>query len=182
MAVKIILIFARLPSRNDNVNESRDTVSTVERVKSLEIRSKSDHKEKNKSKHERSPSLRRLVKLSLPEWLYAVLGSLGASIFGSFRPVLAYVVGLIVTAYYRADARGFDVDKWCLIIACMAIVVLVATVVQHFYFGIMGEKITERIRRMMFSGNKYLLSFFLSFSVLMFNFFYFIFIFSHAPE
>jgi ATP-binding cassette subfamily B (MDR/TAP) protein 1 len=23
---------------------------------------------------------------------------------------------------------------------------------QHFYFGIMGEKMTERVRRMMFSG------------------------------
>jgi len=26
---------------------------------------------------------------------------------------------------------------------------------QHFYFGIMGEKMTERVRRMMFSGMTY---------------------------
>ncbi|KAI3772402.1 hypothetical protein L6452_03587 [Arctium lappa] len=112
-------------------------------------------KEKYNSKHQSSPSLGRLVKLNLPEWLYAVLGSLGASIFGSFRPILAYVVGLIVTAYYKVDESHniqFDVNKWCLIIACMAIVILVATVLQHFYFGIMGEKMTERVRRMMFSA------------------------------
>ncbi|MFS7934678.1 putative ABC-type xenobiotic transporter [Helianthus anomalus] len=103
-------------------------------------------------KHQSLPSLGRLVKLSLQDWLYAVLGSVGASIFGSFRPILAYIVGLIMTAYYKRDASRFHVDKWCLIIACMAIVVLVATVLQHFYFGIVGEKMTERIRRMMFSS------------------------------
>lgn len=167
-----------MPSRNENGTESGDNVSTGELVNSLEMRSNADHKdsgstlkckdvtycgkqgddvaqlkEKNNIKHQNSPSLGRLVKLSLPDGLYAILGSIGASILGSFRPILAYVVGLILTAYYRTDGSHFDVDKWCLIIVCMAIVVLVASVLQHFYFGIMGEKMTERIRRMMFSGN-----------------------------
>jgi ATP-binding cassette subfamily B (MDR/TAP) protein 1 len=34
----------------------------------------------------------------------------------------------------------------------MGIVTVVANFLQHFYFGIMGEKMTERVRRMMFSG------------------------------
>ena len=107
-----------------------------------------------KSEHGKPPSFWRLVELSLAEWLYAVLGSTGAAIFGSFNPLLAYVIALIVTAYYRNDNHNIrhEVDKWCLIIACMGIVTVVANFLQHFYFGIMGEKMTERVRRMMFSG------------------------------
>nr|XP_017222685.1 PREDICTED: ABC transporter B family member 20-like isoform X2 [Daucus carota subsp. sativus] len=110
--------------------------------------------EAKKSEHGKPPSFWRLVELSLAEWLYAVLGSTGAAIFGSFNPLLAYVIALIVTAYYRNDNHNIrhEVDKWCLIIACMGIVTVVANFLQHFYFGIMGEKMTERVRRMMFSA------------------------------
>ncbi|XP_058109812.1 ABC transporter B family member 6-like isoform X2 [Magnolia sinica] len=104
--------------------------------------------------HQKPPSFWRLVELSLAEWLYALLGSTGAAIFGSFNPVLAYILALIVEAYYRhtGDRLRDEVDKWCLIIACMGIVTVVANFLQHFYFGIMGEKMTERVRRMMFSA------------------------------
>ncbi|CAI9767566.1 unnamed protein product [Fraxinus pennsylvanica] len=112
--------------------------------------------QETKDKHPRGePSFWRLVELSLAEWLYAVLGSIGAAIFGSFNPVLAYVISLIVTAYYRTDEKHHlrqEVDRWCLIIAGMGIVTVIANFLQHFYFGIMGEKMTERVRRMMFSA------------------------------
>ncbi|OIV91227.1 hypothetical protein TanjilG_30449 [Lupinus angustifolius] len=112
-------------------------------------------RETDGAQHRKQPSLWRLAELSLAEWFYAVLGSIGAAIFGSFNPLLAYVVGLVVTTYYSIDgARHFrgEVEKLCLIIACMGIVTVVANFLQHFYFGIMGEKMTERVRRMMFSA------------------------------
>lgn len=105
--------------------------------------------------HQKPPSFWRLAVLSFPEWLYALLGSFGAAIFGSFNPLLAYIIALIVAAYYNkygSDTRH-EVNKWSLIIACMGIITVVANFLQHFYFGIMGEKMTERVRRMMFSGN-----------------------------
>ncbi|BBG97933.1 P-glycoprotein 20 [Prunus dulcis] len=112
-------------------------------------------KEEKSTHQKKAPSFWRLAQLSFAEWLYAVLGSIGAAIFGSFNPLLAYVIALIVTAYYRGDEGHHlsqEVDKWCLIIACMGIVTVVANFLQHFYFGIMGEKMTERVRRMMFSA------------------------------
>ena len=112
--------------------------------------------EMRESKDSRQPpSLRKLAELSLAEWLYAVLGSIGAAIFGSFNPLLAYVIGLVVTAYYRINEEHhlrWEVNKWCLTIGCMGVVTVIANFLQHFYFGIMGEKMTERVRRMMFSG------------------------------
>lgn len=107
------------------------------------------------ARHQKAPSFWRLAQLSFAEWLYAVLGSIGAAIFGSFNPLLAYVISLIITTYYRRGEHHHfrqEVDKWCLIIACMGVVTVVANFLQHFYFGIMGEKMTERVRRMMFSG------------------------------
>ncbi|KAL8130616.1 hypothetical protein V2J09_019771 [Rumex salicifolius] len=113
-------------------------------------------KEAKDSRPRKPPSFWRLIELSLAEWLYAVLGSTGAAIFGSFNPLLAYVITLIITAYYNFKDGGHglqkEVDKWCLIIALMGIVTVVANFLQHFYFGIMGEKMTERVRRMMFSA------------------------------
>ncbi|KAA8549709.1 hypothetical protein F0562_001273 [Nyssa sinensis] len=104
--------------------------------------------------YSKPPPFWRLVRLSFAEWLYAVFGSIGAAIFGSFNPLFAYVLALVVTAYYRAEGHHlhYYVNKWCLIITCMGIVTVVANFLQHFYFGIMGEKMTERIRRMMFSA------------------------------
>ncbi|KAF8051289.1 hypothetical protein N665_1751s0005 [Sinapis alba] len=106
------------------------------------------------AQHKESPSFWRLAQLSFPEWLYALLGSVGAAIFGSFNPLLAYVIALVVTEYYRSKGGHLreEVDKWCLILAAMGIVTVVANFLQHFYFGIMGEKTTERVRRMMFSA------------------------------
>lgn len=100
------------------------------------------------------PSMWRLVELSIPEWLYAFLGGIGAAIFGSFNPLFAYTIALIVAAYYRISDHDVhnEVNKWCLLITCMGIITVVANFLQHFYFGIMGEKMTERVRRMMFSG------------------------------
>ncbi|KAG2723678.1 hypothetical protein I3760_02G180400 [Carya illinoinensis] len=111
-------------------------------------------KEAKNTQHRKAPSFFRLAELSLAEWLYAVLGSIGAAVFGSFNPLLAYVIALIVTAYYTRDGHHLrrEVDRCCLIIACMGIVTVVANFLQHFYFGIMGEKMTERVRRMMFSA------------------------------
>lgn len=117
----------------------------------VSIKSKDD----NDKLTQEAPSFWRLAELSFPELLYAVLGSIGAAIFGSFNPLLAYVIALIVAAYYRPSEGHHlrqEVDKWCLLIACMGVVTVIANCLQHFYFGIMGEKMTERVRRMMFSA------------------------------
>ncbi|KAJ6833435.1 ABC transporter B family member 20-like [Iris pallida] len=112
------------------------------------------YKDSKDPQHQKPPSFWRLAELSFAEWLYALLGSIGAAIFGSFNPLLAYTIALIVAAYYRLDVQDIhhEVNKWCLVIACMGFITVLANFLQHFYFGIMGEKMTERVRRMMFSA------------------------------
>jgi ATP-binding cassette subfamily B (MDR/TAP) protein 1 len=112
------------------------------------------HAEESKKQKTKAPSFWRLVELSLAEYFYALLGSAGAACFGSFNPLLAYTISLIVVAYYRIGVRDVhdEVNKYCSFIVGMGIITVLANFLQHFYFGIMGEKMTERVRRMMFSG------------------------------
>lgn len=100
------------------------------------------------------PSLARLARLSSPEWFCALLGSMGAALFGSFNPLFGFIVSELVDAYYNASGEQMKtrVSKWCLVIMGMGFVTVVVNFLQHFYFGIMGEKMTERVRRLMFSG------------------------------
>ncbi|CAH9091287.1 unnamed protein product [Cuscuta epithymum] len=142
-----------LTSDPDNERSHSQTFSRPNSV-SYDAPSKTEET-KGTQEHQEPPSFCRLVELSLAEWFCAVLGSTGAALFGSFNPLLAYVIALVVTAYYRIDDKHHlenEVNKWCLIITCMGIVTVVANFLQHFYFGIMGEKMTERVRRMMFSA------------------------------
>eukprot|EP01018_Ginkgo_biloba_P020598 Gb_31652 [translate_table: standard] len=113
-----------------------------------------EYKDVRESQNLKPPSLWRLAQLSFPEWLYALLGSIGAAIFGSFNPLLAYILVQIAEAYYETPGKHIrhEVNKWCLVISSMGVVTVVANFLQHFYFGIMGEKMTERVRRMMFSA------------------------------
>ncbi|KAG0562857.1 hypothetical protein KC19_9G176700 [Ceratodon purpureus] len=100
------------------------------------------------------PSLWKLAKLSSPEWFCAILGSLGAILFGSLNPLFAFLLVQIAEVYYdpsQSELRH-ELSKWCSILVGLALATILANFLQHFYFGIMGEKMTERIRRLMFSA------------------------------
>jgi ATP-binding cassette, subfamily B (MDR/TAP), member 1 len=122
--------------------------------RSLDIFDSFHADEGSKKQQTSTPTFWRLAELSLAEYFYALLGSAGAACFGSSNPLLAYTISLIVVAYYRIGVHDVhdEVNKYCLFIVGMGIVTILANFLQHFYFGIMGEKMTERVRRMLFSG------------------------------
>jgi ATP-binding cassette, subfamily B (MDR/TAP), member 1 len=142
---------------SDPMNE-RSHSQTFSRPQSERDDSSSEQSELDEVQEHKPPSFWQLAGLSIAEWPYALLGTIGAAIFGSFNPLLAYTIALIVSAYYRIEVGDMhhEVNKWCLFIVGMGVITVLANWLQHFYFGIMGEKMTERIRRMMFSGNFYL--------------------------
>ncbi|PKA56363.1 ABC transporter B family member 20 [Apostasia shenzhenica] len=137
---------------NQQKSNSSDPESAMSQLLASDPESEQSHSKD--SNQQKPPSFWRLAQLSFAEWLYTLLGSIGAAIFGSFNPLLAYTISLIVAAYYRIDVGDIhnEVNKWSLIIACMGFITVLANFLQHFYFGIMGEKMTERVRRMMFSA------------------------------
>lgn len=138
---------------SDPKNE-RSHSQTFSRPQSERDDTSSEQSELDEVLHQKPPSFWRLATLSIAEWPYALLGTIGAAIFGSFNPLLAYTIALIVSAYYQIEIRDMrhEVNRWCLFIVGMGVITVLVNWLQHFYFGIMGEKMTERIRRMMFSA------------------------------
>lgn len=112
------------------------------------------------SKSPLHPSLWRLLMLNLPEWPYALLGSLGASMAGCATPLFAFGTSDTVVAFYNGDHEFIrsEVRKVCIIFSVAIVVAILVCLLQHYFFGLMGEHLTQRVRRMMFAC-KYTLPF-----------------------
>lgn len=112
-----------------------------------------------------SPSMWRLLKMNSPEWPYAILGSLGAIMAGGETPLFALAISQMLVTFYNPDENyvRHEVRKICLIFAAATIVTVLIYVLQHYFFGLMGELLTMRVRKLMFSckEQKLLVAFFL---------------------
>lgn len=100
-----------------------------------------------------APSMWRLLKINAPEWPYAVLGSLGAIMTGCETPLFALAISEMLVTFYNPD-RDYvehEVRKICLIFSAATVGTVVIYVLQHYYYGLMGEILTMRVRKMLFS-------------------------------
>ncbi|KAL3698915.1 hypothetical protein R1sor_012991 [Riccia sorocarpa] len=98
------------------------------------------------------PSLWRLFKLNSPEWPQAVLGTIGAAMAGAETPLFALAITQVLITFYNPDhdfVRS-EVRKICIIFSAGTVVTLLIYILQHYYYGIMGERLTMRVREMMF--------------------------------
>jgi len=110
--------------------------------------------DKNKHSLDRTPSLRELVMLSKPEFPYAVLGSIGAALTGIQAPLFALGITYMLTAFYsRDDSRiKHNVRITALAFLGLAIVTIPIYLMQHYFYTLMGERLTARVRLSMFKG------------------------------
>ncbi|CAL9087949.1 unnamed protein product [Musa textilis] len=99
------------------------------------------------------PSFRRLLALNAPEWKQALLGSLGAILFGAIQPSYAFAMGGLVSVYFTNDNDRIksNTRTYALIFVGLSILSFVINVVQHYNFGAMGEYLTKRVRERMVS-------------------------------
>ncbi|XP_056695625.1 ABC transporter B family member 13-like isoform X2 [Spinacia oleracea] len=101
-----------------------------------------------------TPSFKELVKLNKSEWLYALLGSIGAILTGIQVPLFALGITNMLTAFYSNVEAKIKHDVQ--VTACLFLVVAAITVpiylLQHYFYTVMGERITSRIRLAMFSA------------------------------
>lgn len=102
-----------------------------------------------------TPSIWELLKLNAPEWPYAVLGSVGAVLAGMEAPLFAFGITHILTAFYSPDASQMkhEVQRVALVFVGAAIVTIPIYLLQHYFYTLMGERLTTRVRLSMFSGS-----------------------------
>uniref|UniRef100_A0A3B6DLS8 ABC transporter B family member 19 n=1 Tax=Triticum aestivum TaxID=4565 RepID=A0A3B6DLS8_WHEAT len=96
----------------------------------------------------------KLLKLNGPEWPYAVLGAIGSVLSGFIGPTFAIVMGEMLDVFYYKDPVEMEkkTKLYVFIYIGTGIYAVVAYLVQHYFFSIMGENLTTRVRRMMLSA------------------------------
>ncbi|KAL2547092.1 ABC transporter B family member 15 [Forsythia ovata] len=110
----------------------------------------SDDSNLGKLKNSSSPSLSniQLLQMNAPEWKRALLGCLGAVVFGAIQPVNSYCMGAMISVYLLDDSSKLKSEArfYCVIFLVIGFISFFANLLQHYNFAIMGERLTKRIR------------------------------------
>ncbi|KAF9592087.1 hypothetical protein IFM89_011837 [Coptis chinensis] len=100
-----------------------------------------------------APSIWKVIKLNSPEWPFTLIGSAGAVLAGMEAPLFALGITYVLDAFYSYnDSR---IKHEIRVVSLVFIGVAVATVpiymLQHYFYTLMGERLTTRVRLSMFS-------------------------------
>ncbi|KAK9068478.1 hypothetical protein SSX86_012592 [Deinandra increscens subsp. villosa] len=103
---------------------------------------------------EQASSFWRLAKMNSPEWTYALIGSLGSVICGSLSAFFAYVLSAVLSVYYSQDHEYMvkQIGKYCYLLIGVSSAALVFNTLQHFFWDVVGENLTKRVREMMLAA------------------------------
>jgi ATP-binding cassette subfamily B (MDR/TAP) protein 1 len=87
-----------------------------------------------------------------------VLGAIGSVLSGFIGPAFAIVMGEMLDVFYYKDLIEMErkTKLYVFIYIGIGIYAVVAYLLQHYFFSIMGENLTTRVRRMMLSGMHFL--------------------------
>ncbi|XP_051114570.1 ABC transporter B family member 2-like [Andrographis paniculata] len=95
----------------------------------------------------------RLFSMVRPDWFYGVSGTLCAFIAGAQLPLFALGVTQALVSYYMDwDTTRREVRKIAFLFCGGAVIAVFVNTITHMSFGIMGERLTLRVREKMFSA------------------------------
>lgn len=114
-------------------------------------RSKQPKQEVRKETH---PFFRIWYGLRKDDIAKILLGSSAAAISGISKPLFGYFIMTIGVAYYDPDAKR-KVSKYSLIFFGAGMVTLASSILQHYIYGVIGEKAMKNLREALFSCMSY---------------------------
>lgn len=96
----------------------------------------------------------RLLKLNAPEWPYSIMGAIGSVLAGFIGPIFAIVMSNMIEVFYYKDLNNMErkTKEYVFIYIGTGIYAVIAYLIQHYFFSIMGENLTTRVRRMMLAA------------------------------
>ncbi|KAE8690033.1 ABC transporter B family member 1 [Hibiscus syriacus] len=103
---------------------------------------------------EQASSFWRLAKMNSPEWVYALVGSIGSVVCGSLSAFFAYVLSAVLSVYYNPDHAYMkrEIGKYCYLLIGLSSAALLFNTLQHFFWDIVGENLTKRVREKMLTA------------------------------
>ncbi|CAI9777375.1 unnamed protein product [Fraxinus pennsylvanica] len=96
----------------------------------------------------------RLLKLNAPEWPYSIMGAIGSVLSGFIGPIFAIVMSNMIEVFYYRNIASMEkkTKEYVFIYIGAGLYAVVAYLMQHYFFSIMGENLTTRVRRMMLAA------------------------------
>nr|AAP72956.1 putative MDR-like P-glycoprotein [Lactuca sativa] len=96
----------------------------------------------------------RLLKMNAPEWPYSIMGAIGSILSGFIGPTFAIVMSNMIEVFYFDNPARMErkTKEYVFIYVGAGLYAVVAYLIQHYFFSIMGENLTTRVRRMMLSA------------------------------
>lgn len=107
--------------------------------------------EEQKRRRKRTIFFRIWFGLRKKELTKIALGSFAAAFSGISKPVFGFYIITIGIAYYQKNARR-QVGLYSWIFSVIGLLSLFSHTLQHYFFGIVGEKAMTNLRRALFSG------------------------------
>lgn len=127
--------FGTISFRSEKDSVSRAGADSIEPVKPRHVSSK------------------RLYSMIGPDWTYGVVGTICAFIAGAQMPLFALGVSQALVSYYMDwDTTRHEVKKISILFCTGAVITVIVYAIEHLCFGIMGERLTFRVREKMFSA------------------------------
>ncbi|XP_051122621.1 putative multidrug resistance protein [Andrographis paniculata] len=127
-----------------------NTSTVVPSINTVSYYSSDDETETPDTYYSTNPSHWRLIRMNAPEWRRALLGCLGAVVFGLVLPANAYCLGSVVSTYFSDDRTRIKSENffYSMMFLTIAVVSFFANLLQHYNFAIMGERLVKRVREM----------------------------------
>ncbi|CAA7020756.1 unnamed protein product [Microthlaspi erraticum] len=102
---------------------------------------------------QRKVTLGRLYSMIRPDWKYGIFGTLGALIAGAQMPLFALGISTALVSFYMDwETTKHEVRKISILFCCGSVITVISHAIEHTTFGIMGERLTLRVRQMLFSA------------------------------
>ncbi|CAH2038351.1 unnamed protein product [Thlaspi arvense] len=98
-------------------------------------------------------TLGRLYSMIRPDWKYGICGMLGSLMAGSQMPLFALGISQALVSYYMDwETTQHEVKRISILFCCASVITVISHAIEHTAFGIMGERLTLRVRQKMFSA------------------------------
>ncbi|KAG7503537.1 hypothetical protein JOB18_040365 [Solea senegalensis] len=103
---------------------------------------------------EKPASVARIFKYNRPEWLYLLVGSLGAAINGGITPIYSMLFIEITGTFGIPDLneQRHQINNICICLCIVGVVMLITQLMQRVSFSKSGGMLTRRLRKMGFEA------------------------------
>ncbi|KAJ0966591.1 hypothetical protein J5N97_023508 [Dioscorea zingiberensis] len=113
-----------------------------------------NHRAEKLAFRDQASSFWRLAKMNSPEWVYALIGSIGSMVCGSISALFAYVLSAVLSVYYARDYTHMkhEINQYCYLLIGVSSAAMLFNTLQHLFWDVVGENLTKRVREKMLSA------------------------------